>query len=224
MQAALESGDFSPERAELLRERALEPPEEPTAEQKAVFDSMALLPVGDEASQGPAHWAKVVAKHRGFFEDCAVMTIPESPDMEAEFFLFLYAKQSPVGATFLKLQQMDVELPSLGGMAGADEVLAALGDHFMNRFTYKPLDYITESEVPADPAGHNLMVLQCLQQLGGKVLVSDMPPEPFSAFVAGLPEPPAVARRKSNKKSVGASQSKAAALLAEYPWLADSLH
>ena len=77
------------------------------------------------------------------------------------------------------------------GMAGTSQLLDPFGSHFMHRFTYRPWDYTTESGVLAGPAGHRLWVMQCVQLTGGRALVSDLPPEPFSVCVAGLPAPPA---------------------------------
>ena len=189
-----------------------------------MFDSVSL-PEGEEAAAaaGPAHWLRMVAKNRVAFEECALVTVPESDDLGPEFFLFLYAKQNPYQATFLKLHQQDVVLPSLGDVAGTGQMWEAVGDHFMNRFVYEPFDYVTELEVPAAPDGSNLRVVQCVQHFELKCLVSDMPPEPFSTFVAGLPEPTAPSKKRE-KTTVKTTQAKATYLLAEYPWLEEYLN
>ena len=116
----LDSPDFSPQRVQRLRDKAMEPPEKPGAAiQMSLFEYCICEPV---ASAPCPAWCKPICRVRDVFDGCALRIITGELD---QHFLFLFAIQSPMSAYFLSLRAASQIFPCMAGVGFQDLVLAA---------------------------------------------------------------------------------------------------
>ena len=129
-------------------------------------------------------------------------------------YAFMFAKQSPRGATFLPLT-LATSLYVLGPAETQGRVSAMDAWHDW-QFTYTPGDFVTEHDIHHEP-GTPIYVLPCLDCVAWFKVISHADPIPFFNFVEACPPPKATTG--STKKSLRPQGRVSPELLLALPWL-----
>lgn len=216
MQAALQSSQFHRKNVVALRRKALEPPGVPSPGEVASLESMEGAMA--EVEQGPiSQWAHTVCRNRSCFFGCVLLPAGDLED-GATAYLFLYAVQSPLQATFLPMLVDSSPIASQAPSSVAEHLAIPDPAYHLLEFSYTPGTYCVERDVPFANDGSDVLVLQDVSLLGGGRAGSDQAPVPFRAFAQRLPPNPKNAGQAAKK---AAKSSSTPELLEQYPWLAE---
>ena len=161
-------------------------------------------------------WVPHIAKRRVGFQHTA-LTLSETADV---IYYFLYAKQNPMSATFLRATALPRVLPAFGSI-GRRQGLAF--DPWLRVYATNGFDYVLDTDIPVEEDS-NIWVLPSVQSKPSG-LESRREPILFENYLMQLPPPPGPAPRAgaAAPRAAGVHLPKgfAAQLREIYPWLTD---
>lgn len=202
------SGAYLDGKARGLKASAMATPAAPSPEVQAQLESTeAALPDHESAVIPP--WCSIVAKHRDVFASCIFVFVY---DKRENYYLFLYATQSPYAATFVALTLLDSPLPA----SDPNSWTTWLGSP-LRRPDFEFLigrKYFREVGIPC-PEGTEMFVIPKAFFSDSGHVATYAEPLAFGSFVQGLPAPPP----KSHSSERKARTNDLDKLVAEFPWL-----
>lgn len=214
MHAALQSSQFNRKNVVALRQKALAPPGVPSRDEADVLESIEVAM--SRAEQGPIpQWVHTVCRNRSCFFGCVFLPVGDLEDGAAAY-LFLYATQSPLQATFLPMVVDSPPIPSQAASSVAEHLGTPDPAYHLLAFSYTPGKYCLERDLPFANDGSDVLVLQDVALLGGSRAGSDQAPVAFRIFAERLPRNP-----KQVGKATPVGKPSAPELMEEYPWLAE---
>lgn len=184
-------------------------PEAPSPGEQSVLDSFVVPQQRAEAKA----WVKVAAHNRVWFQDCILRST--KPDHADVAYLVLYATQTPLAASFLRLRRARSTLP----------LMLANGSFLdMDRFVFQEEyvqdghgAYVEGADISGfEPDGGDIVIIWNVGAYGTERWVSDAEAVGFPEFVRDFP-PPAASREKGQRTKVPKSLAK------DHPWLKEIL-
>ena len=209
-QANLYSPRFAAEGfVQALRARAAEAPAPVSA---ATMQTLRAYPL----RMGPQHskqsWLASVARLRGFFSHCIFVF---DTAHGREYFLFMYALQSPVEATFCRITRVDAAKDVID-LHREDWQSSAAADY---EWTFAvEWAAITPWHKLPDVPEDKVSVLRESLLLGKDRVVADADPEPLLAAIGMFPEP-VRGTEVAAKTARGLGPSAKDEVIVSYPWM-----
>jgi len=209
-QALMSGGMFDKASVQVLRAKVAEAPAPMATATMTALRSYTL-------QLGPAHrkqsWLSAVARNRGFFSHCIFVF---DTVHGREFFLFVYALQSPVEATFCRIAQVSDTMDVVDLRSDDWQQLAAAA----NAWTFAA-DWgaITSWHQLPDVAEDKVSILRESRFLGCDQVVADTDPEPLQAILGLFTEPPRGAAEGLPKVARKPGSAQKDGLVAKYPWM-----
>ena len=167
------------------------------------------------------HWVKQLAHGRDFFNGCALKV--GAVDGEERYFLFVYARQSPIRVYLSKLDAIEITAPPPPscGAAWAHRFAQAQPRH---RFQWHPLHNVLAVTL-GELSIADTWVIVDLAFSDGYILETCCEPQPLSEYLDSIP---IKERAERGQASGSGGRSKSATqhshkdeLVAEFPWLED---
>ena len=205
MAVMFDSHDFSRARVEKRRAEALRAPVPPPENVRRALEQCDAGAAADGAARAPP-WATTICRQRDAFASCAFLFTTHG-DIKA--YLFLFAKQSPMSATFAPLTLVQPTSPCLELMAN-EERAGMLSSFCEYEFEVEWGRFATEADILVEESTEIAVLPQCFMPEGA-IVRSHCSLVAF-ALMNAPPDPPRGSGNPTPQVDVD--------LLAMYPWLA----
>ena len=210
MAAQVASKHFSLHNVQAAQRRAYRPPLAPHRDAQEFFETQELF----EGSGGDVprpRWLRTMCWQR---EEMRGVTLVTACEEGREAFLFLYARQDFLAATFLRMTYVRPTFPAYDSLS-AQERLAAWRRFNLHTWEYAVGDYRRHDEIPADA----VYVVEGVQLGLGRTAFANILPEDIDEWMQAYPKTTHLPAAKSESSSAGAGSSAPKHVLEEHPWV-----